>query len=147
MSSNEIPVEQARKVLGDLVIKAMRGQTTILTRYGKPIAQITPYTPEPPVPVTLAETTEIFEGAHGRAIDSYDLLDEMVDRYGLDRRDAHEAVLSFLADLGDDAVLERTPTRPELLESNPARVDVTYWLTIDGETATAIREAFAAVYA
>jgi prevent-host-death family protein len=46
MSSNEMTVEQARAKLGDLVIKAMLGESTIITRYGKPVAQITPYAPE-----------------------------------------------------------------------------------------------------
>lgn len=47
MSSDKaVTVEQARAKLGDLVIKAMRGETTVITRYGKPVAQITPYTQE-----------------------------------------------------------------------------------------------------
>ena len=36
-------IEQARAKLGDLVIKAMAGQSTVITRYGKPVAQIAPF--------------------------------------------------------------------------------------------------------
>ncbi|MFC5946474.1 hypothetical protein ACFPZ4_34355, partial [Micromonospora harpali] len=47
MTSETMPVEQARKVLGDLVIRAsLHGKTTVLTRYGQPVAQIAPYTQE-----------------------------------------------------------------------------------------------------
>lgn len=43
MSSEHIPTEQARKVLGDLVAKAQHaGQITILTRYGQDAAGIVP---------------------------------------------------------------------------------------------------------
>jgi prevent-host-death family protein len=55
MSSEELTIEQARAKLGDLVIKAMNGHSTVLTRYGKPVARITPYVEEPQV-ITLYET-------------------------------------------------------------------------------------------
>lgn len=62
MSSNEMTIEQARAKLGDLVIKAMRGQTTTLTRYGKPVARIVPIqepavqSTQEPIMITLYET-------------------------------------------------------------------------------------------
>lgn len=46
MSSSEMPIEEARKQLGDLAIAAMHGQTTVLTRYGRPVAMLVPYTPK-----------------------------------------------------------------------------------------------------
>lgn len=43
MSTNEIGIEEGRKRFGDLVIAAEKtGQVTIVTRYGKPAAAITP---------------------------------------------------------------------------------------------------------
>ncbi|GAB2859192.1 hypothetical protein GCM10022221_68450 [Actinocorallia aurea] len=94
-----------------------------------------------------AAHTDVFDGIPGRAIDSYDLLEEVVDRYGLDRREAHESIRAFLADLGGDSVvLSRRPTRPELLDDNPHALDVTYWEKITRETAGQIKEAFAATY-
>ncbi|WP_327332935.1 hypothetical protein [Streptomyces anulatus] len=94
-------------------------------------------------------STEIFEGMTGRSIGSYDLLDETMETYGLDKTTAHEAIAAFLASLADDdssVIIERTPVRPELLKSNPAHVDVTHWLTVSDETADHIRGALAAVY-
>jgi antitoxin (DNA-binding transcriptional repressor) of toxin-antitoxin stability system len=44
MTSTEMTVEQARAKLGDLVIAAMRGDTTTITRYGRAVAQIGPIT-------------------------------------------------------------------------------------------------------
>lgn len=92
-------------------------------------------------------TTEIFQGFPGRSIAPYDLLEEMAGLYDLDRREAHESVLSFLSDLGPEAILKREPTDPRLLESNPHDLDVTHWLTVTDEAARQIRDAFAAVYA
>ena len=43
MDSAEMTIEQARAKLGDLVLSAMNGQTTTITRYGKPVAQIGPF--------------------------------------------------------------------------------------------------------
>lgn len=45
-------IEQARAKLGDLVIAAMNGQTTTLTRYGRPVARIVPIKER-----TMTETT------------------------------------------------------------------------------------------
>lgn len=47
MTSQEMSVEEARAKLGDLVINAMRGESTVITRYGQPAATISPYTEEP----------------------------------------------------------------------------------------------------
>ncbi|MYX14432.1 hypothetical protein GTY67_13600 [Streptomyces sp. SID8374] len=94
-------------------------------------------------------TTQIFEGMTGRNISTYDLLDETMTTYGLDKETAHEAIAAFLASLVDDdpaLILERTPVRPELLEANPTSVDIDHWLTVSNETADHIREALAAVF-
>lgn len=94
-------------------------------------------------------STEIFEGMTGRSISAYDLLDETMDTYGLDKVAAHEAITAFLSGLTEDdpaLILERTPVRPELLKSNPAHVDVNHWLTVSDETADHIRGALAATF-
>lgn len=96
-------------------------------------------------------STDIFTGSTGRSISTYDLLDEMQEAHGLDRRQTHESILAFLTQLvdidGEDNVIESTrPVRPELLESNPADVDVDYWTTISDAAADDIRDAFAAAY-
>lgn len=85
----------------------------------------------------------------GRAVHSYDLLDDVVEQTSMERGEAHESIHALLdqliADDGEDAVvLHRQPIRPELLKSNPGQVDVYYWLTIRQETAELIREALAA---
>lgn len=96
-------------------------------------------------------TTEIWNQNPGRAISNYDLLDETREKYGLETREAHDAIHAMLDGIieaeGDSVVLDRQPARPELLKNNPADVDVHYWLTISDETADAIREALAAVFA
>lgn len=96
-------------------------------------------------------TTEIFEGITGRSISSYDLLDETIEKYGIDRTEAHETIRALLQGIvesdGDSVILDRQPGRPQLLENNPGDVDVTYWLTVSDETAQTIREALASVYA
>jgi antitoxin (DNA-binding transcriptional repressor) of toxin-antitoxin stability system len=52
MTSQEMTVEQARAKLGDLVIAAMRGEITIITRYGDPVAQIGPIVGQRPLSAT-----------------------------------------------------------------------------------------------
>lgn len=94
---------------------------------------------------------EIASHIPGRDIHSYDLLEEMVDRYGISRREAHDAIHAYLEQCididGEDAVvLDRRPIRPELVKDNPHDLDVYYWLTITDETAETIRESFAASY-
>lgn len=65
MSSEEITIEQARAKLGDLVIAAMNGQPTTITRYGRPAAMLVPYVEEPAV-ITLYETnSDLLVMAHG----------------------------------------------------------------------------------
>ncbi|MFH9426029.1 hypothetical protein [Streptomyces sp. NPDC017529] len=81
----------------------------------------------------------------GRSITTYDLLDEVTEKYGMGRREAHEAIhatLEQLIDLdGRDAVvIDEQPMRPELLKANPHDVDVYYWITIREEAAETIRE-------
>lgn len=41
--SSEYGIEEARKVLGDLVTAAQQGTDIILTRHGRPVARITRY--------------------------------------------------------------------------------------------------------
>lgn len=95
---------------------------------------------------------EICDNFPGRAIAAYDLLDEVEERYGLGRRDAHEAIHAALQQLididgEDEVVIARRPQRPELLKSNPHDVDVRYWLVVRAECVDEIREALAAQYA
>ncbi|MEU8760634.1 hypothetical protein [Streptomyces sp. NPDC048659] len=95
-------------------------------------------------------STEIFDNFPGRSFSNYDLLDEITKKHGLDRREAHDSINVFLAQIiaidGDDVVLKREAANPELLRDNPRDLDVRYWLTISDETADMIRESFAAVY-
>jgi len=96
-------------------------------------------------------STDIYTGKTGRAISSYDLLDEMQETYGLDRREAHESITAFLAQIididGEDNVVEMTrAVQPELLLDNPSDLDVDYWTTITAAAADDIRNTFAATY-
>lgn len=89
---------------------------------------------------------------HGRSVHGYDLLDEVEERYGLGRQEAHEAIhaaLQQLVDIDgeDQVVVARTPMRPELLKGNPRDLDVYYWLTVRTESVDEIREALAAQFA
>ncbi len=59
MSSENIGVEEARKILGDLVTKAEQGTDIILTRRGRPAARLTRYQ-EDTMAVDLAELTKRF---------------------------------------------------------------------------------------
>jgi prevent-host-death family protein len=106
-------------------------------------------------PVFLIErdsvrTSEIYDDFSGRSFGSYDLLDEMRAKYGLDRRAAHESIHAFLAQCveidGDAVIVSTRPVHPHLLDANPTDLDVRYWLTIGEGTADTIRESFAAVY-
>lgn len=95
---------------------------------------------------------EICDNFPGRDIAGYDLLDEVQERYGLSRRDAHEAIHAMLEQLVDidgeeQVVIARRPQRPELLKSNPHDLDVRYWLVVREESVDDIREALAAQYA
>ncbi|MFF0277432.1 hypothetical protein [Streptomyces sp. NPDC004330] len=93
---------------------------------------------------------EIFDNFPGRSFSGYDLLDEVMEKYGLERREAHESIHAFLDQIveidGDEVILKSEATHPELLKSNPNDLDIRHWLTISDETADTIREAFAAVY-
>lgn len=94
-------------------------------------------------------STDIYTGKTGRAISSYDLLDEMQDTYGLDRRETHDAIIAFvkqLADIDATTVEGARPVRPQLLNANPGDLDIDSWTTISDEAADAIRQAFAATY-
>lgn len=94
-------------------------------------------------------TTTIASNNPGRSIATYDLLDEITEQFSLNRRDAHESIHALLDQLvadDDTVVLEQTPMRPELLKSNPADVDVDYWITISDDAADIIRESIAATH-
>ncbi|UZI33935.1 hypothetical protein [Streptomyces sp. VB1] len=94
-------------------------------------------------------STDIYEGMTGRSISTYDLLDETMATYGLDKATAHEAITTFLSGLADDdsaVIVERTPVRPELLKNNPQDLDVDHWVTVSDETADHIRGALAATF-
>lgn len=85
----------------------------------------------------------------GRGISPYDLLDDVMERTGMGRVEAHDSIHALLdqlvADDGEDAVIiHRVPIQPELLKRNPNQLDVYYWLTIRQETADLILEALAA---
>lgn len=58
MSSENIGVEEARKILGDLVTKAEQGTDIILTRRGRPAARLTRYQEDKVV--DIAELTKRF---------------------------------------------------------------------------------------
>ena len=58
MSSENIVVEEARKVLGDLVTKAEQGTDIILTRRGRPAARLTRYQED--TVIDIAALTERF---------------------------------------------------------------------------------------
>lgn len=94
--------------------------------------------------------TDIYSGKPGRAIGNYDLLTEIMDKYSLERREAHGSVVAFLDQIvaidGEGTIIASTPVRPELLVSNPHDLDIDYWLTVSDETADSIREAFSAAY-
>jgi hypothetical protein len=95
-------------------------------------------------------TTTIASNIPGRAIATYDLLDELQERYGLTRRETHEGIHAYLdqlAGLGDNPVVDERPMRPELLVSNAQDVDVYQWIEITDQAAQDIRESFAAAYA
>ncbi|GAA4688232.1 hypothetical protein [Streptomyces youssoufiensis] len=85
----------------------------------------------------------------GRTIHPYPLLNEIVERYGVSRSEAHEGIHDFLGQIvdidGEEAViLGQEPIQPHLLRDNPRDLDVDYWVTITDEAAETIREAWAA---
>lgn len=95
-------------------------------------------------------TTTIASNNPGRAISSYDLLDELQERYNLGRRETHESIHAYLdqlADLDDSVIVDTTPMRPDLVDFNPGDVDRYDWITITDEAADDIRDSFAAQYA
>ncbi|MEV4784049.1 hypothetical protein AB0K53_01095 [Streptomyces tuirus] len=95
---------------------------------------------------------EICDHVPGRSVAGYDLLDEVVDRFGLSQGEAHDVIHAALQNLidvdgEDQVVVARRPQRPELLKSNPHDLDVRYWLTVRAEAVDELREALAAQYA
>lgn len=75
--SEHIGIEDARKVLGDLVTRAQDGADVILTRHGKPAARIVAVK-EPPVP-TMLKTLTTYR--------LFATVPPVVDALGLDTRD------------------------------------------------------------
>ncbi|MFI1579997.1 hypothetical protein [Embleya sp. NPDC020630] len=95
-------------------------------------------------------TTEIASHIPGRAVPTYDLLNDMRHYVGSDR-EAHDAIHAYLGQIvdidGEDTtILSRRAMRPELLEMNANDVDVYWWLTISDDAEQTIRDAFAAAY-
>ncbi|RKN35925.1 hypothetical protein [Streptomyces hoynatensis] len=89
-------------------------------------------------------STEIASNNPGRAINTYDLLEEIIEATGMDRREAHESIhvlLDQLVDIdGHEAVILSTrPMRPELLVRNEGDVDIYWWIEISDDAADAIR--------
>ncbi|MFC8009123.1 hypothetical protein [Streptomyces cinereoruber] len=93
-------------------------------------------------------STEIYDDYPGRNFGNYDLLDELVEKHGIDRREAHESIHAFLAQIVDidGVILKREPVNPQLLQDNWQDLDIRYWLTISDSAANDIRAAFAASY-
>ncbi|MWA08802.1 hypothetical protein [Streptomyces sp. BA2] len=94
----------------------------------------------------------IYDDFPGREIASYDLLTEVMEQYGISKREAHEAIHAYLAQLVDidgegQVVIAHHPARPKLLKDNPQDLDVRYWLTVRAESIDEIREALALHYA
>jgi prevent-host-death family protein len=82
MSSKEVPLEQARKKLGDLVNAALlAGTTTIITRNGRPTARIAPLEDTVTITADAAVTALVSEG-HDRA-DVVAAIDSLINA-GLD---------------------------------------------------------------
>ncbi|MGH8917169.1 MAG: hypothetical protein ACRD0H_02315 [Actinomycetes bacterium] len=99
-----------------------------------------------------AAQPEVYDNIPGRQISSYYLLDEITEKYGIDEREAHEAIhaaLQQIVDIDgeDQVVIARRAARPELLKDNPRDLDVRYWLIVRAESVDEIREALAAQYA
>jgi prevent-host-death family protein len=60
-------IEEARKILGDLVTAAQHGRTTVITRNGRPAAHLTPV-PVKETPMTYqAQTTATGTAPNGEA--------------------------------------------------------------------------------
>lgn len=95
-------------------------------------------------------STEIYDDFPGRSFSNYDLLDEVTEKYGIDRREAHESIHAFLSQIvdidGDGVILKREPVNTQLLQDNPRDLDIRHWLTISDSAVTDIRNSFAAVY-
>ena len=88
-------------------------------------------------------TTVIACQSPGRPIPAYELLYEMTERYGISRREAHDRIHSFLADLGYSAIVGLTLRRPAWAD---AGMEDTL-IEITDEAAEQIRAAFNAAYA
>lgn len=92
-------------------------------------------------------TTEIFCQTHGRALVGYDLLEQVQEACGMERREAHDSIHAMLDDLvQDDAgvILDRVPVRPELEVANPHSLDRDTWLVVSDDTARTVLAALTA---
>jgi prevent-host-death family protein len=85
VSSEKYTVEEARAKLGDLVLAAMRGEETLITRYGRPAARIVPIEEK-----TMASTRDLADAVTttlGDRADDYDIdaiVEAIGDKYGRD---------------------------------------------------------------
>lgn len=84
MSSKEVGIEEARKILGDLVTQVTQtGADIILTRRGRPLARITPL--EPTVTYTSTDLRRQVTTATDASDGEYDvdaIVDEIIERHG-----------------------------------------------------------------
>lgn len=85
----------------------------------------------------------------GRTIYRYDLLDEVMEQTGMDKREAHDSIHALLDQLvavdGEEAVvIHHEPVQPELLKSNPNDLDIYSWVTIRQEAADLVLEVLTA---
>jgi antitoxin (DNA-binding transcriptional repressor) of toxin-antitoxin stability system len=67
-TSDVITQKDGRERFGDLVIRAMNGRTTVITRYGRPVAQIGPIAEIP-----ILETVQALASMLAASVDSYSL--------------------------------------------------------------------------
>ena len=85
----------------------------------------------------------------GRSFANYDLLEEIEERHGLGREEAHETIHAMLRDLRDDdpgVILEKRPQRPQSVRGFGRDRDRGVWLVVSEETADHIREGVKAVH-
>lgn len=85
MSSKEIGLREARAKLGDLVTAAMYGQTTIITRNGRPAARIAPLEETSMDTEIITDQVITTLGDHSGDFDVTAIVEEIGDTYGRDK--------------------------------------------------------------
>ncbi|EDY53067.1 hypothetical protein [Streptomyces clavuligerus] len=89
--------------------------------------------------------TTVFSLIPGGPISPYPLMNEIVEQYGVTRREAHDDIHAYLTQLYDldgydTIVIAEEPVHP----NDPTGRCVAYWLTITDEAAGLVRQAWAA---